>query len=611
MFMALALAPLTLSGEYKPRLSPTIIARIVRFFYPTVDNAADLTAAAAVCIDYTQLVDICRLLCFAALLASCHRATVPAAPPTESPPASVVVPAATHTRFDGGGSDDDLALVWSANVQGYVEPCGCTAEPLGGVARWRGGMADIQRAYGERVLFIDAGNLLFEHLDDNRPVDACQAEARSELLVSQLAAGGLALTHPGPLDDVRGVAWRDQLLARHQVRALRNGVVDVQRGRHRLRIAAFDDTRADALGTRLATAWGVRSEEDAIRIVLFAGNMAMAKQAAATLPVDVIIVRDSQEAPEPSFQDPHTGAIVVAGGRQGQHLAMLELSRPAGTRVVLDNRDQLRIDRRSLLMARQVTLQGQLSDASDDKRTAFLSQRLQEVVEELASLESPLPTMTGPRAQVRMVPLRRGLVEEPTAATALASYRNAVPDLVSRCESAVVCPSPPEHAATYVGAAVCSACHADAYAFWQQQLVTLPATDVNGKRIERQVGHAKAWHTLTADHKDKDRSCVGCHSAGFNQPGGACTTTEIVSKGLTGVQCESCHGPGSLHIAAGEDEARRAAIIGHPDEASCRVCHVPPHIPTVASFVMTDRLKLILGVGHGEQRWRSLAAVTP
>jgi Cytochrome c554 and c-prime len=563
---------------------------------------------------YVSNVSTPRFLVAATLLASCHRATVPAASPTESPPASVVVPAATHTRFDGGGSDDDIALVWTANVQGYVEPCGCTAEPLGGVARWRGAVDDLRQSYGDRVLIVDAGNLLFEHLDDNRPVDLCQAEARTDLLVGQLAAAGLAITHPGPLDHVRGEAWRDQLLARHQVSALRNGVVDVRRGRHRLRVAAFDEVRADALGVHLATAWGLRNEEDAIRVVLFAGNTTQAKLVAATVPVDIIVVRDTQEAPEPSWQHPDTGAMVVAAGRQGQHLAVIEITKPSGARVLpLDNRDQQRRDRQALLRTRVTTMMTQLQEVDSDARRTFLSKRLQEMESELAGLQGPLPPMIGARALVRMVPLSRGMAEPAQAATALANHRAAIPSLVARCESSAVCPQPAEGQATYVGAAVCSACHADAFAFWQQQIVTLPGTNNQGQRIDRQVGHAKAWFTLTSEGKERDRSCVGCHSAGFNEVGGACTTTELVTKGLTGVQCESCHGPGSLHVAAGDEAARKTAIVGHPDEASCRGCHVPPHIPTVASFVVTERLRLILGVGHGEQTWRALPvpAVSP
>ena len=108
--------------------------------------------------------------------------------------------------------------------------------------------------------------------------------------------------------------------------------------------------------------------------------------------------------------------------------------------------------------------------------------------------------------------------------------------------------------------------------------------------------------TLVVDGKDKDRSCVGCHSVGFGEPGGPCKTSDVARLGLGGVQCESCHGPGSKHAATSDPRD----LVRVPDEALCRSCHHVPHIPTTDSFVMRERLRRILGKGHGEARFKKL-----
>ena len=46
------------------------------------------------------------------------------------------------------------------------------------------------------------------------------------------------------------------------------------------------------------------------------------------------------------------------------------------------------------------------------------------------------------------------------------------------------------------------------------------------------------------------------------------------------VQCESCHGPGSIHAQSGNKKA-----IKNPTEETCRGCHHVPHIQSFESFI--------------------------
>ncbi len=98
----------------------------------------------------------------------------------------------------------------------------------------------------------------------------------------------------------------------------------------------------------------------------------------------------------------------------------------------------------------------------------------------------------------------------------------------------------------FVGGEVCARCHAAEASQW--------AT----------TGHSVAWETLVRERKDSTPECIPCHSVGYRQPGGfrdALRTPHLVN-----VQCENCHGMGTLHDRQGE---ARTPV----GEATCRGCH--------------------------------------
>ena len=84
-------------------------------------------------------------------------------------------------------------------------------------------------------------------------------------------------------------------------------------------------------------------------------------------------------------------------------------------------------------------------------------------------------------------------------------------------------------AATYSGSDSCIACHPSASVTWHDS------------------GHARAWRSLLELKADADPNCIGCHSIGFGTPSGY--QRVFGSARLINVGCESCHGPGSQHVA--------------------------------------------------------------
>ncbi|MGD2109623.1 MAG: multiheme c-type cytochrome, partial [Phycisphaerae bacterium] len=105
----------------------------------------------------------------------------------------------------------------------------------------------------------------------------------------------------------------------------------------------------------------------------------------------------------------------------------------------------------------------------------------------------------------------------------------------------------------YVGVDACIECHLEVHASW---------TDTR---------HAGAFETLIADGEEENAACLPCHTVGYDGAGGfvdLATTPE-----LAGVQCENCHGPGSLHAA----DAEHVGIDVNLDSAMCGQCHRSCH----------------------------------
>lgn len=128
-----------------------------------------------------------------------------------------------------------------------------------------------------------------------------------------------------------------------------------------------------------------------------------------------------------------------------------------------------------------------------------------------------------------------------------------------------------EPAPTYVGDRRCKVCHHATFKAWEK-------TD-----------HAQAFQTLKEDER-KNPICVACHTTGFGA-GGYDSKETVVD--LTNIQCESCHGPGSLYSRSSvmRDRSRSEELgLVKIDESTCTRCH-NENSPTFRVFDYKEFLK--------------------
>ena len=136
---------------------------------------------------------------------------------------------------------------------------------------------------------------------------------------------------------------------------------------------------------------------------------------------------------------------------------------------------------------------------------------------------------------------------------------------------------PPAEEATYVGKKICSQCHSSAK---------------SGKQADiwAKSKHAEAYNTLTTPqameiakakgiaNPAEAKECLECHTLGKT------VTPEMLGASFdikNGVQCETCHNPGSVYrnrsIMLDKAKAIEAGLHSFKDmaevEAMCRTCH--------------------------------------
>jgi hypothetical protein len=107
--------------------------------------------------------------------------------------------------------------------------------------------------------------------------------------------------------------------------------------------------------------------------------------------------------------------------------------------------------------------------------------------------------------------------------------------------------------ASYAGTEKCLACHQSAAAVWKHS------------------PHARAFATLMDPKADADPKCIGCHTVGFGRFSGY--RREFGATKLANVGCESCHGPGSLHVRQREGDGTVNFTFRPLGGGDCVKCH--------------------------------------
>ncbi len=461
-----------------------------------------------------------------------------------------------------------VTLFFTAEVRGYLGPCGCSENMRGSLSRAAYQVAEARKAGGV-VHLVDCGDALFgEPVIPEAAVP--QQERKAKTLADAWKVMGLSVRATGPLDDARGAAFHAAL-----------GLPELKSGSFQVL-----DGVAVVSAPTLAAAVALAPE---------------AKQAGGVFVVAIVPVPFDQLLRE-AVDAPGIGLVIAARSRDA--FAAEESRLAGGTTKVA----QVQSKGRSLLKV-SVSFRGDATvawlrgDGERDRELYALDQRiellraqvnepmlaeemkalrkgkLEEVIarrEALASVPMVVPTDRS-TVTARFVPLESTFPKDPAVQALEKAYDVDVGllNLAWAKEKGVSCPPATAQQPGLVGTAACIACHPEAGAVWKT------------------TRHPLAYASLQAKGKENHLDCVTCHVTGWQQPQGVCRIDQTENRREVG--CEACHGPGSVHALV----PIKGNIPRLAEPKVCVGCHDRENSP---HFDFGAYLEKIVGPGHGKPR---------
>ncbi len=493
-----------------------------------------------------------------------------------------------------GPSERRAVIFYTAETHGTLEPCGCTSDPLGDFARVT---ALVRAAAGHKqaALLVDAGSLTYaagETSERKQPV----AKLRAEFLAREIAKlpfGGSALGDSDLAFGPGGVVPK-----RLAVNLAQAPFVEPSH------IATVGAIKIGVLGIAdpdLATKAGLPVQDPAT-----AAQQEVHRLRAAG--AEVIVLLAPVERPLARQLARTTGAdFVVVGKHVGQGMARAE---SVGAAYVVAPAEELeRVGRLDIVLRGKGsrTAKEPLVDAGGaaqaKERLSELDRALERLDEDLARWQKESgsdPAFLAAKVQERdelraersrlgdgrwkapsagsyftnsLIPIQRRLPRDPALSTSMHKLDRAIGAVNLRLAEPPV-PAEPGRA-SYVGGDKCVSCHKPAARFWKHTV------------------HAQAWKTLVEVGKEAHDDCVSCHVTGYGEVGGSSLG---YTRGLQDVECEVCHGPGSIHVEKHGKESPFAGLLKAP-ESVCVRCHNEKHSDT---FQYQAYLRDVIGPGHGE-----------
>jgi hypothetical protein len=499
---------------------------------------------------------------------------------------SLVVAAGSPRSLPAAPAERRVTIFYTGGIHGTLEPCGCTSDPLGDVARMTG---VIRRARKEGpVLVVDAGNLSYPQ----GAIPAARREAaelRAGFLARELAKLPFAGSALGEADFALGAEkvspprLAANLKAPFAVPSRLEEVGGIKIGVLGLADPAIESQYGnkpeDPVAAAKREAESLRRRGAEVVIALAPLERPRARQVARGADVDLVVLGRNVEEGLPQAERVEK-AYLVAPAVELQKLGRIDLVLRAGNAPLVDAGGPQATRQRIVQLARRLAdLDQQLAawqkdGAADAAFVAGKKKERGELQAERTRLENERwqPPATGSYFTNELIPMSRALPRDPALASAMRGLDKEIG--AANLRHAEPPPTAPPGRASFVGGEACGKCHKKAAAFWKTTV------------------HAHAWKTLVDGGKTGDDDCVSCHVTGYGEVGGSSLGH---TRKLESVQCETCHGPGSIHVAEeGLEEPPSVRLT--PAESTCQRCHNQKHSDT---FQFQAYLRDILGPGHG------------
>lgn len=371
-----------------------------------------------------------------------------------------------YQRVEPVSGAESLKLVFSHNINGETHPCGCRKFPLGGLPQVAGYLGDTRSS--SPVIYVDTGDMLFP--SPNVPETMRSSiEFTAKKLVEAQNKLGLAYFVPGDQDFALGADYLAKLSKESKFEFL---IANLNK-----------DSKIKAKDHALI-------ESNGVKIVLIGA-------------IDPQLV--SSEGREELT--PFWGAIEKT-------LKKIEKDPKAkGAKIVLLTHAGLEVDRK---LAKKYSSIDWIIGSHSQSFLRFPDEEGNAKIVQGLSRNHYLGEITFPfnakkKASYKLVPMDETMdkkIENNFMTPWLASFKSELEKIQAKEQSKLSDAGPVDtKLKTYLS---CKECHKPQTEFWQG------------------TAHSIAWQTLEKAQASNNPQCIGCHSLGFQRPGGFLTTAGII-----------------------------------------------------------------------------------
>jgi len=496
----------------------------------------------------------------------------------------------------------NLRVFVLGGAAGAVEPCGCVTNMLGGVDH-AAALLQKGKSGAEGSLVLGAGPMFFQ--DPTLDAEAvAQARFKAETMAVSLHDLGLAAWAPGQNDWALGADTFRALASSTGARPLAANLAAAAGTVSSSDVVSVSGLSVGLIGLSAPRAEGALAglaqgqPREALEREMAAASARGAKILIGLLAVPrgealrlveqvpglhLVILgkeRDQGETNDAPFEPILVGrTLVVQGQNHLQGVGIVDLFVRGGAYTFEDGTGLERAAERASLGRRMSQLERRI-EKGRAPGAAVSPGDLQTLERDLAQLKArdrelglPRAPQSGSYFLYDLVEVRESAGVDQGVADRLIAYYQRVNEHNKQTFKDKEPPPAQAGESTYVGVEQCTVCHQEERAFWDK------------------TAHAKAYLTLEKVHKEFNLDCVSCHVTGYERPGGS-TVTHVA--GLTSVQCENCHGPGSRHV---ENPANDSYLTTKPTVALCPTCHHSPHVHE--DWSAEEAFTKIVGPGHG------------
>lgn len=410
----------------------------------------------------------------------------------------------------------DMTIVYSSDILGELDNCGCSEGQFGGLPR-KATALDVIRQAAPHAVHLDAGNLFFQKAPQN-DIERSQMLMKSEYIVKCYNTMGCEALNIGQTDLLLGLDALQQLQNQALFPFVSSNIFHRATGK-----PVFKQS--------------IIHQVDGLKVAIL-----------GVCPPDT----------------PHAESIVIADPADAVREALKTIESKSDMTILLSTCG-METDKKlaALFPALRIIVSGNTGTESPTGTMPALSavvsvkkqgQHLGRL--DVAVKQSPFASAAGLTFNNSLIPLNDALTGDTRIAAMVADYTARVNGMnkqalfkIKRETAGQVIPAD----YTYTGSEACATCHPAQHDNWLQS------------------AHAGAYKTLADKGRNFDTECLSCHTTGYGETGGY-DVSQADTSPLLGVQCESCHGPGSNH----KEKGTILRTVG-PDV--CVSCHAEKHSP--------------------------------